>query len=78
MIDDKPTRMILTVPDDDDDMITLDDGSEWEVDPGSLPAASTWLPSSRVTVRLVNEGSHYPYEITRDVDGDSIRVRPVT
>ena len=78
MTDDKPTLMILAVPDDDDDMITLDDGSKWEIDPGSLPTASTWYPSSIVTVRHIDEGSDYPFEITRDVDGDSIRVRKVT
>ena len=77
MIDDKSTRLILTAL-DDDNMITLDDKSKWEVDSGSLSTASTWLPSSRVTVRLVNEESKYQYEITRIVHGDSIKVRKVT
>ncbi len=77
MTDDNPTRLILKAL-DDDDMITLNGGAKFKVDSGSLPTAFTWLPSSRVTVRHVDEGSDYPFEITRDVGGDSIRVRKVT
>ncbi len=76
MIDDNPRPMILAEL-DDNNMLALDDGSIWGVAPGSAPKASTWYPSSRVTVRLVNEGSHYPYAITRIMDGDSIMVRKI-
>ncbi len=77
MIDDNPTPMTLAEL-DDENMIALDDGSKWEVASESLPTASTWLPSSRVTVRLVDEESKYQHEITRDVHQDSIRARKVT
>ncbi len=62
----------------DNNMIPLDDGSKWEVAPENVPIASTWLPTSRVTVRLVDEGSEYQYKITRILDQDSIRAKKVT
>ncbi len=77
MIDDNPTPMILEEL-DENNRIPLDDGSIWEVDPGSVPTASTWSPASPVTVRPANEGSKYQYEITRNLDQHSIRARKVT
>ena len=77
MVEDKPTLMTLEEL-GDDVLIRLNDGSKWELAPGNVPTASTWLPSSRVTVRFVDEESKYQYEITHIAHGDSIKVRKVT
>ncbi len=77
MIDDKRPPMTLAEL-DDENMILLNDGSKWEVASESLLTASTWLPSSRVTVRLVDEEMKYQHKITRIVGKGSIRARKVT
>jgi hypothetical protein len=44
-------RTIIDMDDEDDFSLTLDDGSQWTIDPGDAMPFITWYPSQHVTVR---------------------------
>ena len=37
--------------DDDDGIISLDDGSIWQIAPSDIMTATVWLPTSRIEMR---------------------------
>ena len=73
MAQDGPELYSLMEVDDDGEFLTMQDGSQWEVNPGDIPTVCTWLPMASIEAVTVDSDSLYPYELR---NGDaSIRAR---
>lgn len=62
---------------DSGEKLILGDQSVWEVSPGDIPTACTWMPTARV--RLIKESGSkvYLYKLTNEEIDETISVRPV-
>lgn len=48
----------------DGEIISLMDGSEYSVDPGDIPVCCTWIPTAKIKVKRINDGTIYNYKLT--------------
>ena len=69
----QPTEHMLMEVSEDCERLTLDDGSQWGVEPGGTPTVSTWLPTSTIIVSLADSASAWPYELTNAGEDVSVR-----
>lgn len=70
-------RMLMEVQ-ADGGIIVLDDESRWEVNPGDMPTACTWMPTAALEIRTSKSTDMYSYRVTnREIDV-SVWARPLT
>jgi len=62
----------------DGQSIVLEDGSSWQVEPGSRYTAADWQPDAPVTVRPARSTAQYPYELTNTQDDEAVLARLVS
>lgn len=67
-------HMLIAVH-NDFETLEFDDGSKWSVEPGDNPTISTWLPTETIRIKLVDDASPWPYELTNIAEGISVRAR---
>ena len=64
---------------DDGEMLLLEDGSLWEVEPGDTIDAMLWLPTSDITVLRSDKGSPgYDYMLVNTDDGEKVHAKFLT
>ncbi len=61
----------------DCERLSLLDGSEWEVSPGDMSTACTWIPMAEIIVKPVHTGSGYDHELTNMTVRVSVKARRV-
>ena len=53
----------------DDHHLTLQDGSNWFVNPRDLPKLAEWTPSAMIAIDCCEDNSFFPYKLTnQDID----------
>ncbi len=70
-------KSVLMEVSEDCERLSLMDGSEWEVSPGDMSTACTWIPTAEIIVKPVHTGSGYDHELTNMTVRVSVKARRV-
>ncbi len=70
-------KSVLMEVSEDCERLSLMDGSEWEVSPGDMSTACTWIPTAEIIVKPIHTGSGYDHELTNMTVRVSVKARRV-
>lgn len=69
--------MLIEV-DSETGIITMLDGTKWEVNPFNLPEAIIWIPTAELEITKKYAGAMYDHEIRNLENDDVIRARKIS
>ena len=69
--------MLIEV-DSETGVMTMLDGTKWEVNPYNLPEAVIWIPTAEIEITKKYHGAMYDHEIRNIENDDVIRARKIS